>query len=105
MNSAAASRQDSPMVDEMFDGPGGGMEVDAATAAAAAAGSGGVAAAMQGVGTPGTNEDHGNASNNANNSSNASSALMSDLTNSDRTVHADFKSNFGIDFFDDDDLQ
>ena len=61
--------QDSPMVDEMFDGG----HMDMAEPEDAVSGN------------------------------NPNSALLSELTNSDRTVHADFYNNFG-DLFDDKNL-
>lgn len=67
-------RQDSPMVDEMFDG----MDV------------------VDSV----INEDSGAAAS----GSGASSSLLSELASNDRTVHADFQCDFGIDFFEDNDL-
>ena len=72
---AALQRQDSPMVDEMFDGSQ--MDIgDNEDSAAASTGMGGAGPA---------------------------SSLMSELTSSDRTVHADFYNNFG-DLFDDKNL-
>lgn len=71
------------MVDEMFDGPGGLMDVvvdDGPEDAAAAAVAGGVGGQQ------------------------ATSSLMSALTANERTVHADFFNNFGSDLFDDSDL-
>ncbi len=90
MNSAsAAARQDSPMVDEMFDGPGemdlGGPGEDGAGGAGAAGGAGGAGGGAGGAG--------GHAA-----------SLMNELTSSDRTVHSDFQNDFGVDFFDDNDL-
>ena len=66
---AASQRQDSPMVDEMFDG------MDAAIATEDANAAGGAAA-----------------------------SLLSELTSSERCVHANFQKNFNVDLFDDSDL-
>ncbi len=73
----AAARQDSPMVDEMFDGSGE-MEIGGASEETTAPVQGGQRAAA---------------------------ALLNDLTSSERTVHGDFTNTFGIDYFDDQDLE
>ncbi|QQP55621.1 Hypothetical protein FKW44_000013 [Caligus rogercresseyi] len=39
------------------------------------------------------------------NVSGRSTVLLSELTASDRIVHADFRKNFNLDFFDDQDLE
>ena len=69
---APLQRQDSPMVDEMFDG----AQMDI-----------------------GDNEDSASAMG----GTGPASSLMSELTSSDRTVHANFYNNFG-DLFDDKNL-
>lgn len=77
-------RQDSPMVDEMFDGIDVVDSVirDAEDAVAVMGGHGASAAAGAG----------------------GAASLLSELTSNDRTVHADFQNSFGIDLYDDNDL-
>ena len=97
MASASATGQDSPMADEMFEQTSQEQQQQLIMD---------------------FNEDGAGAINVANAEANAkpelessssstqnAKQLLDELTSSDRTVHKDFQKDFGIDFFDDKDLE
>ncbi len=89
------------MVDEMFDGPGE-MDVGGPTEDGPGGAGGGP---LGGGGGNGGSGNGGGAGGNGGGASGHASTLMQELTTSERTVHADFKNDFGFDFFDDKDLK
>lgn len=91
-NSGNGNRQDSPMVDEMFDDQMHfAMEIVDSEDSTLTTASSSANAAANGSGA------------NAN-SENSSGILFNSLSAANQVVHNDFKKNFNIDFFDDFDL-
>jgi len=83
---SGGARQESPMVDEMFDG------MDVSDSVAVAAGGNG-------------HEDSANNGAVSAKYKTQAATLLHELTTNDRTVHANFHNNFNADLFDDNDLE
>lgn len=98
-------RQDSPMVDEMFDGSQ--MDVadseDSACAMMTGPSSNSGPNTSSGPGTSSSTNAPWNSGHASGTGAGPASSLLSELANSDRTVHAEFHNKFG-DLFNDRDL-